>query len=59
MKSQNDYLNEDGNIVYLSTLRHPLDLSEKFNAFNNYEVPKEYEGSLKGMYKNPHLITAQ
>ncbi|MEC8517697.1 MAG: hypothetical protein VXY49_02545, partial [Verrucomicrobiota bacterium] len=59
MESQNDYLNKDGEIIYLSTIRHPLDYSEKFNAFNNYVVPKELEGTLNGLYKNPHSITAQ
>ena len=59
MKSQNDYLNSDGDLTYLFTERHPLDESEKWNAYNDYVVPDEFKETLKGKYKNPHKITAQ
>ena len=59
MKSQNDYLNEKGELVYFDTERHRLDESERFNAYNNYVVPNEYIGTLEGQYKIPHTITKQ
>ena len=59
MKSQNDYLKENNDLVYLGTIRHPLDESERFNAYNNYVVPEEFKGTLKGLYKDPHKITSQ
>ncbi len=56
MESQNDYLTEDGPIIFLKPKMHTLDESDpRFN----YVVPEEFEGSLKGKLRDPHKITEQ
>ncbi|MEX0324314.1 MAG: sulfatase [Puniceicoccaceae bacterium] len=55
MKSQNDYLTENGPVRFLKVRMHDLDQqAPKFN----YEIPEELVDSLKGMKRDPHKLTA-
>lgn len=54
MKSQNDYLSEDGDVPFLDVgKRFSLDQSDK-----RYSIPEERVGTLEGKKINPHGVTA-